>query len=175
LVRAILGYQVERGTKFSTYACKAIMRNSSSGRYVWSAVRDHLRRQRKQVCLPLLKIYAYEVGADPAQQRDWADVCQSLLELVNRLPQRQAEVIRLRYGLEGSIPHTQAEIGIRMGVSRQRVGQIEMQALIWLRQPAHSQELRSLLARHTQAQYELADQLAQAWLRRRGGRDGRRR
>jgi len=44
--------------------------------------------------------------------------------------------------------------------------------LVWLRQPAHSQELRGLLARHTQEQYELAEGLAQAWLRRRGGRHG---
>jgi hypothetical protein len=45
---------------------------------------------------------------------------------------------------------------------------------VWLCQPAHSQELRSLLARHEQQQYELADQLAQAWLRRRGGHNGHR-
>ena len=166
LVRAILGYRVERGTKFSTYAYKAIIRQ------VWNAVRDHLRRERKRVSMPVLKIYVYEVGADPAQQQDWADVCQSMMELINRLPRQQAEVIRLRYGLGGDKPQTQAEVGIRIGVSRQRVGQIEMEAMAWLRQPAHSQELRSLLARHNQAQYELADQLTQNWLRQRGGRSG---
>ena len=48
-----------------------------------------------------------------------------------------------------------------------------LQALVWLRQPAHSQELRSLLERHNVRQYELADELAQAWLKRRGGRHGR--
>lgn len=51
--------------------------------------------------------------------------------------------------------------------------QLHQAALVWLRQPAHSQELRHLLARHNQAQYELADELAQAWLRRRGGQNGR--
>jgi hypothetical protein len=45
-----------------------------------------------------------------------------------------------------------------------------MEALVWLRQPAHSQELRSLLERNGLHDYEWADQLAQAWLRRRGGR-----
>ena len=58
-------------------------------------------------------------------------------------------------------------------MSGERIRQLQSEALVWLRQPAHSQELRSLLARHTQAQYELADQLAQAWLRKRGGRHGR--
>jgi len=41
------------------------------------------------------------------------------------------------------------------GVTKQRISQLEIAALVWLRQPAHSQELRSLLARHDQAQYEL--------------------
>jgi len=39
---------------------------------------------------------------------------------------------------------------------------------------AARQELRSLLGRHSQQQYELADELAQDWLRRRGGRNGKR-
>ena len=49
--------------------------------------------------------------------------------------------------------------------------QLRNEALVWLRQPAHSQALRSLLAQHNQAQYELADREAQAWLKRRGGRN----
>jgi len=168
LWRAILGYDVQRGARFSTYAYVAIIR------HVWAAVRCHLRRQHRQVPRAILGLYYYETGADPAQLQDWADVCQSLLALVRCLPQQQAEVIRSRYGIEGHLPQTQAEIGAQLGVSQQRIGQVETQALTWLRQPAHSQELRSLLARHNQQQYELADQLAQAWLRRRGGRHGRR-
>jgi len=117
-------------------------------------------------------LYYYEAGADPAQLQDWEDVRQSLLELVGRLPDQQAEIIRLRYGLGGSEEQTQAVIAKGMGVSPQRIGQLETAALVWLRQPAHSQELRSLLARHNQEQYELADQLAQAWLKQRGGRHG---
>jgi RNA polymerase sigma factor (sigma-70 family) len=168
LWRAILGYDIQRGNRFSTYAYIAIIR------YVWGAVRDHLRRQRKQVPRAILRMYYYQTGDDPAQLQDWEAVRQSLSELVGRLPAPQAEVIRAHYGLEGGLAQTQAEIGARMGVSHQRVGQIETEALTWLRQPAHSQELRSLLARHSQQQYELADQLAQAWLRRRGGRHERR-
>jgi RNA polymerase sigma factor (sigma-70 family) len=168
LWRAILGYDIQRGNRFSTYAYIAIIR------YVWSAVRCHLRRQGKQVPRAILRLYYYETGVDPAQLQDWEDVRQSLLALVSRLPQQQAAVIHWHYGLEGRLPQTQAEIGAQMGVSHQRVGQLETEALTWLRQPAHSQELRSMLARHDQQQYELADRLAQAWLRRRGGRNGRR-
>ena len=90
LWRAIMGYDVQRGTRFSTYAYIAIIR------YVWAAVRCHLRCQGRQVPRSILRLYYYEAGADPAQLQDWEDVRQSLLELVGRLPDQQAEIIRLR-------------------------------------------------------------------------------
>jgi RNA polymerase sigma factor (sigma-70 family) len=168
LWHAILRYNAERKCKFSTYAYAAIMKQ------VWVGVKVEIRRLRREIPQEVLVLYFYEPGSDPARLRDWEEVRQSLSELVSRLPGSQAEVIRWRYGLEGWARQTQAEIARRLGVSHQRVGQIETEALTWLRQPAHSQELRSLLARHDQQQYELADQLAQAWLRRRGGRHERR-
>jgi len=61
-------------------------------------------------------------------------------------------------------------IGDQLGLTRERVRQLREEALVWLRQPAHSQQLRRLLERHNVPQYELADELAQAWLKRRGGR-----
>ena len=94
----------------------------------------------------------------------------SLRGMVAGLPERQAEVIRRRYGLEGQARETLAEIGGEWGVSRQRVYQIEEAALIRLRQPGHSQELRSLLGRHGQGEYEWVERVTQAYLRRRGGR-----
>ena len=51
--------------------------------------------------------------------------------------------------------------------------QLHIEALVWLRHPAHSYVLRSLLDRHTLEDYERADDLAQKWLQRRGGRHGR--
>jgi len=167
LWHAILGYDAERGSKFSTYAYQAIMK------YVWGAVKGEVRRSRREIPAEVLGLYFYKNSPDPARLREWEDVRQSLLALVRRLPAVQAQVIQMHYGLEGYISHSQPEIAKRLGVSKQWISQVEIAALVWLRQPAHSQELRSLLARHDQAQYELADRLAQAWLRRRGGRNGR--
>jgi RNA polymerase sigma factor (sigma-70 family) len=168
LWHAILRYNPERGCKFSTYAYEAIMKQ------VWVGVKAEIRRLRRGIPQEVLVLYWYEAGVDPAWLCDGEEIRHSLSELVSRLPVPQAEVIRSRYGLEGRERQTQAEVGAQMGVSYQRIQQIEKDALTWLRQPAHSQELRSLLARHSQQQYELADQLAQAWLRRRGGRRVRR-
>jgi DNA-directed RNA polymerase sigma subunit (sigma70/sigma32) len=90
--------------------------------------------------------------------------------MVAGLPERQREVIRRRYGLAGQARKTLAEIGGQWGISRQRVYQIEEAGLIRLRQPGQSQELRNLLGRHSQGEYEWVERVTQAYLRRRGGR-----
>lgn len=167
LWRAILGYDPGRGTTFATYAYTAIMK------YVWAAVKSEQRRLRREIPAGVLGVYSDQVGPDPAWLRDQQEIGASLLGLVKGLPQRLRLVILAYYGLGGKAPHSLQAIGNQLGLTRERVRQLRNEALVWLRQPAHSQELRSLLARHNQAQYELADRLAQAWLQRRGGRNGR--
>ncbi len=54
---------------------------------------------------------------------------EELLEMVEKLPARDAQVLRWRYGLEGPRPLTLAEIGEKLGLSRERVRQIELRAL----------------------------------------------
>ena len=164
LWRAIEGYDPQRGTRFSTYAYPAIIRQ------VWDAVRQKCAWERRQVPEELLGVYFESKSPDERQEAEWEQVEASLLGMVAGLPERQAEVIRRRYGLEGQARETLAEIGGEWHVSRQRVYQIEEAALIWLRQPGHSQGLRSLLERHSQGEYEWVERVTQAYLRRRGGR-----
>lgn len=166
LWRAILNYDLRRGTPFSNYAYSAIMH------YVWAAVQSHFVAWRREVPLGVLQLYYYQEGSDPAAVWEWEDVRQCLRELVVRLPERLGLIVRARYGLDGQEPQTLQALGQQLGLTGERVRQLQCEALVWLRQPAHSQELRDLLARHTQEQYELAEALAQAWLRRRGGRHG---
>ena len=52
-----------------------------------------------------------------------------LWELMGKLVEREAEVLRLRYGLDKEGPLTLGEIGERLGVSRERVRQLEQAAL----------------------------------------------
>jgi len=68
---------------------------------------------------------------------------------------------------------TYREIGAALGLSGERARQLHTEALVWLRHPAHSQHLRSLLNRHTLTDYQEAEAQAQRWLRQRGGRHGR--
>ena len=95
---------------------------------------------------------------------------------MRRLPPRLRTVIVARYGLDASAPLTYGQLGALLGLSSERARQpfdrlrtpLHTEALVWLRRPAHSQSL--LLGRHTLADYQQADTLAQQWLRQRGGR-----
>jgi RNA polymerase sigma factor (sigma-70 family) len=164
LWRAIQGYDPKRGTAFSTYAWPCIMRQ------VWRAVKVHTRFHSPLVTSDELSPLA---GSDPALVWEAAAVEQALQHLVQRLPRRLCYVVVTRYGLDGTPPATYRQIGAALGLSGERARQLHTEALVWLRHPAHSQTLRSLLGRHTLADYHLADALAQDWLRRRGGRHGR--
>jgi RNA polymerase primary sigma factor len=58
---------------------------------------------------------------------------EELTELLERLSEREKLIIRIRYGLEDGEPHTLAETGDVVHVSRERVRQLEMRALKKLR------------------------------------------
>ena len=96
----------------------------------------------------------------------------SLQALVARLPERLQRVIVGRYGLDGQKPQSLPELALELGVCSERVRQLQVAALVRLRHPAHSQDLRDLLKRHSQQEYEWAEEMAQNWLRRRAGRHG---
>ncbi len=67
-------------------------------------------------------IIAAETEAEWEQAVDWES-------LMARLNERERAVIRLRYGLGGEPPHTLEEIGKRLGLSKERVRQIESRAI----------------------------------------------
>jgi RNA polymerase primary sigma factor len=58
---------------------------------------------------------------------------EQLTQLLHRVDQREATILRLRYGLDGSEPMTLKEIGKQIGLTRERVRQIEHEALKKLR------------------------------------------
>lgn len=57
------------------------------------------------------------------------DEMRHVLELLKQMPEREATVLRLRFGLDGEGPKTLKEIGERLGLTRERVRQIESEAL----------------------------------------------
>jgi RNA polymerase sigma factor (sigma-70 family) len=164
LWRAIYGYDPQRGVAFSTYAWPAIQRQ------VWQAVQVYHRPCRLSSGCPARSA----LGPDPAQVWATAGIQAALYDLVARLPTaRLRYIIVARYGLTGAPPATYPQIGAVVGLSAERVRQLHTAALVWLRHPAHAQQLRAWLERHTVTDYEAADAQAQGWLRQRGGRHDR--
>jgi RNA polymerase primary sigma factor len=70
---------------------------------------------------------------------------QHLGEVLYNLPPREVRILQLRYGLLDGQSYTLEEVGRKMGVTRERVRQIEAQALSRLRHPAVRRILREYL------------------------------
>ncbi len=70
-----------------------------------------------------------------------------LQSILQELPPREVRILQLRYGLVDGETYTLEEVGKKLGVTRERVRQIEAQALSRLRHPTHSRKLRDFLRR----------------------------
>jgi len=155
LWHAIRGYDPRRGTTFSTYAWVAICRQ----------IHRRVKELSQDTEVGSQEIPASWVVPDPAGELEGKLIRGVLLDLVSQLPERLRQVIVGRYGLGEDPPCTLQELGKELGLTSERVRQLQQEALAWLRHPAHSWRLRQLVGQNTAADYRRA--LAQnATLRR---------
>ncbi len=66
-------------------------------------------------------------------------------DILDGLTQREAKVLRMRFGIEMNTDHTLEEVGKQFDVTRERIRQIEAKALRKLRHPSRSDKLRSFV------------------------------
>jgi RNA polymerase primary sigma factor len=78
---------------------------------------------------------ADNTAVDPLEAAGEDDFVKQINLVLNTLPNREADVLRMRYGLNGSAPATLVDIGKTYGVTRERIRQIEAKAINMLRQP----------------------------------------
>jgi RNA polymerase primary sigma factor len=71
-----------------------------------------------------------------------------LQDILQDLPPREVRILQLRYGLVDGETYTLEEVGKKLGVTRERVRQIEAQALSRLRHPTHSRKLKDFLRKN---------------------------
>jgi RNA polymerase sigma factor (sigma-70 family) len=133
LIRAVEKFDFSRGNKFSTYASWAILKN-----FTRSVPAEHQRLTRFQTGQDEIFVQSAEQrGAffsDEHANRTQRAVIQ---ELLGELDGREQKVISCRFGLgDGVEPETLEEVGTRLGVTKERVRQIEVRTLEKLRRIA---------------------------------------
>jgi len=82
----------------------------------------------------IAEIIADENAVSPAQCTEDRDAITRLRDLLARLPDRESKIIRARFGLDDGRERTLETIGARLGVTRERIRQLQQFALKKLRQ-----------------------------------------
>ena len=85
------------------------------------------------------------VHPDPQEASITESLKRCLCKVMSSLTTREEQVLRMRYGIEISCDHTLEEVGQCFAVTRERIRQIEAQAINKLRHPTRSGELRSFI------------------------------
>jgi RNA polymerase primary sigma factor/RNA polymerase sigma factor len=133
LIRAAEKFDFSRGNKFSTYASWAIMKNYARTIPDEFKRRDRFRTSQEELFSATQDIRGDQIGEE-AQQRLRERQVERIL---SRLDDRERKIIVSRFGLDHSRePLTLKEVGSEMGVTKERVRQIEARALDKARQAA---------------------------------------
>ena len=81
----------------------------------------------------------------PSETASYALLREQLLTVLNTLTPREADVLKLRFGLADGRQRTLEEVGRRFNITRERIRQIEAKALRKLRHPSRSKILKDYL------------------------------
>lgn len=82
----------------------------------------------------------------PAQRAEMHLLHEDLQDALSTLTPREVRVLRMRFGLGGADTYTLREVGEKLGVTRERIRQIEGKALKKLRHPRYRRRLRAYLS-----------------------------
>lgn len=137
LIKAVDTYDCTRTTRFASYASRCIE----------NELRMQLRHTRREAGTVSLQ-EPLETGADSGmltladvlpdlatmeEDCELRDAAAQLHQLVTALPEREQQILTLRYGLNGAVPQTQQQIAAQFGISRSYVSRLEKHALARLR------------------------------------------
>ena len=158
LLRAVEGFDPSMNTRFSTYASYWIKWRRATAKLqdelgrtpTQEEIAASLKLPKKKLAIIRKAIRIYnatpqtddddggrsidetlmdECSQTPESNIVKQDDLHQVMGLLDQMDQREAAVLRLRFGLDGEDPKTLKEIGDRLGLTRERVRQIENEAL----------------------------------------------
>jgi len=139
LMKAVEKFDYTTGNRFSTYATWALYRNFAR------TIPDERKRVERfrpgDVSLLELK---QDHRSSPIQaERAYAEQTSQVKRFMGELNERERKIVEMRYGFGGadSKPQTLRQVGKNMGVTKERVRQIEMRALEKLRRIAEEEKM----------------------------------
>jgi len=137
LIRAVEKFDFSRGNKFSTYASWAIMKN-----FARTIPEENYRRDRFVTGHEEM----FEAAADNrTDEHEYESALKRMQEAVKgmlgRLDDRERRIIISRYGLGGVSEQTLEQLGRELGITKERVRQIESRAQEKLRKIANEEKL----------------------------------
>jgi len=141
LLRAVEKFDYSRGNKFSTYASWAIMKN-----FARSIPEEKHRRERYITGHDEVFEAAPDFRANEQERQASADqATHRVNRLLERLDDRERQIIRMRAGLDGQSKNmTLEEIGQKMGITKERVRQLNVRIMKKLRDMAQEEDMSDL-------------------------------
>jgi RNA polymerase sigma factor (sigma-70 family) len=138
LLRAIEKFDFARGNKFSTYASWAIMKN-----FARTIPGEFKHRDRFRTSQDELFAATQEHRGNPLVEEGQQNQREAQIErILRRLDEREQKIITSRFGLDhAQEPQTLKEVGASLGVTKERIRQIEARALSKLRQAAQEEKI----------------------------------